>query len=101
MKTSEKVDIALSLEQQCEKVDHYIETMFSGIEKEYFFTVILNMGKSNEFDSFGMGFRLQGELDAQFIELIVDDIQRRLKFFEENQEDMKTSRYCCKFKTAM
>ena len=34
MKKSEKVDIALSLGQQCEKVDHYIETMFSGTDKE-------------------------------------------------------------------
>ena len=39
IKASEKVDIALSLGQQCEKVDHYIETMLSGIDKEDFFTV--------------------------------------------------------------
>ena len=39
MKTSEKVAIALSLEQQCEKVDHYIKIMFSGIDKKHFFTV--------------------------------------------------------------
>jgi len=47
--------------------------------------------RDNEFDLFGMGFRLQGELDEQFIKLIVDDIQCRLKFFEKNKEDMTTS----------
>ena len=47
--------------------------------------------RDSEFDSFGKGFRLQGDLDAQFIKLIVDDIQCRLTFFEKNQEDMKTS----------
>ena len=47
--------------------------------------------RDKEFDLFGKGFRLQGELDEQFIKLIVDDIQRRLKFFEKNQEDMKAS----------
>ena len=47
--------------------------------------------RDKEFDLFGKGFRLQGELDEQFIKLIVDDIQRRLKFFETNQEGMKAS----------
>jgi len=47
--------------------------------------------RDSEFEEFGKGFRLQGDLDAQFIELIVDDIKDRLKFYEENKEDMKTS----------
>ena len=40
MKESEKVDIAVSLRQQCENVDHYIEAMLSGIDKEDFVTAV-------------------------------------------------------------
>jgi hypothetical protein len=60
--------------------------------------------RDKEFEKYGKGFRLQGDLDAQCIELLVDDIQRRLKKFEKKQsrnERIGGSRYCCKFETAM
>ena len=43
--------------------------------------------RDKEFDLFGLGFRLQGELDALCIKLIVDDIQSRLKFIEDEMEE--------------
>jgi hypothetical protein len=40
MKELEEVDIAVSLRQQCEKVDTYIKAMLSGIDKEDIFTAV-------------------------------------------------------------
>ena len=39
MNESEFREIAVSLGRQCDNINHYIETMFTGIEKEDFFTV--------------------------------------------------------------
>jgi hypothetical protein len=40
---------------------------------------------------FGKGFSLQGDLDAQRIKLMVDNIQRRLTFVDENGNDTEDS----------
>jgi hypothetical protein len=43
--------------------------------------------RDKEFDLFGLGFRRQGYLDALCIKLIVDDIQSRLNFIEDEMEE--------------